>query len=72
MLEPGFYWTRIHWPMSDGQGYFIEKVGEPEVARWDGLRWYATGVDGELADQVTVDVICAVPAPESVERREET
>lgn len=57
MLEPGFYWVSVTEPLCDGGGVLAEPWGEPEVGRFDGLRWFLTGQEHALPDQIDVRVL---------------
>lgn len=56
-LEPGFYWVSVTEPLSDGGGVLAEPWREPEVARFDGRRWFLTGEEHPVPDQISVQCI---------------
>lgn len=64
MREPGYYWVRVTEPVCDRGGVVDEKTGDPEIARWEDLRWYRMGMEGPVADQYDVHVLAPeLPIP---------
>lgn len=56
--EPGYYWVRVCYPLTDGFGVVDEQWGEPEVARLEGADdWYVAGFASALSDQHLVRVL---------------
>lgn len=53
MREPGFYWI-------------VEFKGDaPQVARWSGHSWYATGYDLDIPDPVWISSERLIPPDEA-------
>lgn len=64
MREQGYYWVRVTEPVCDGGGIIDEVEAEPEIARWQDLRWYRMGMEGPVADQYEVRVLAPeLPIP---------
>lgn len=57
MRVAGYYWVAVTEPVCDRGGVIDEVKAPPEVARFDGLRWYRTGMEGPVADQYGVEVL---------------
>lgn len=67
LMEPGYYWVTVAEPIVEGFGVVDEKMGQPEVARFEDLRWYRTGMSGAVADQCVVHVLSPEPLPQPTE-----
>lgn len=61
LMEPGYYWVSVAEPVVEGFGVVDEKMGPPEVAHFEGLRWYRAGMSGAVADQYVVHVLSPEP-----------
>lgn len=70
--EPGVYWITHTYPVTDGGGLRDEPwIEQPVLARYDGVDWFVSTGEMQLADQFEVRALSERLEPPAVKTKEE-